>query len=67
MRASQLVLLVGVVLPAGMLLAYFNFVVAGKVRRVQLPKDHTRPRYLWLLALLHIFWIGMLVSVWRDA
>jgi cytochrome b subunit of formate dehydrogenase len=67
MRASQLVLLVVVVLPAGMLLAYFDFVVAGKVRGVELPKDHTRSRHLWLLVLLHIFWIGMLVSVWRDA
>jgi hypothetical protein len=66
MRASQLVLLVVVVLPAGMLLAYFDFVVGGKVRGVELPKDHTRSRYLWLLVLLHIFWIGMLVSVWRD-
>jgi hypothetical protein len=65
MRASQLLLLAIVVFPAGLLLAYFDFVVAGKVRRAELPRDHQRSWYLLLLMVLHIGWIGMLASVSR--
>jgi hypothetical protein len=65
MRAGQLLLLAMVILPAGLLLVYFDFVVAGKVRGVEVPSDHQRWWYLLLLMMLHIGWIGMLASIWR--